>query len=208
MIARLRLLYGSLLDCWKHGLKDHFRRCTAAFFLLALIFFGLGMCFPEVQNKFFGMVSSAMDNVDAVTEDGSISPMALFANNVSACGFIMIYGFLPFVKLSALALGTNAMVLGTTAVWYVQNDVSLLTLLAGLLPHGLVELPALFLAISMSLYICEHLSRRCRRDKTAYGPWACVVLMARMHVLVLLPLLLVASLLEAYVTPLVMAFFL
>ena len=32
--------------------------------------------------------------------------------------------------------------------------------------------------------------------------------MARMHVLVLLPLLLVASLLEAYVTPLVMAFFL
>ena len=99
------------------------------------------------------------------------------------------------------------MVMGCTLVWYVQNGVSVMAYLAGILPHSIVELPAMFLSFGMGLYICDQLTRRIRKDETAQGPWACTVLLARVHLLVLIPMLCAASLLEAYVTPWVLQFF-
>ena len=47
-----------------------------------------------------------------------------------------------------------------------------------------------------------------RRDESALHIWDCLVLISRMLLLVLIPLLAVAAILEAYVTPLVAALFL
>ena len=77
--------------------------------------------------------------------------------------------------------------------------------LAGILPHGILELPAMFLAFGTGLYICDNLTRRIQKDPTALGAWGCIVVMARVHLLVLLPLLVGAAMVEAYVTPLVMS---
>ena len=79
---------------------------------------------------------------------------------------------------------------------------------ASLLPHGIFELPALILAFSMGLYICGHLTRRCRRDPAALPLGACLGLAARLLVFLLLPLLILAALTEAYVTPLAAGLFL
>ena len=79
---------------------------------------------------------------------------------------------------------------------------------ASLLPHGIFELPALILAFSMGLYICGHLTRRCRRDPAALPLGACLGLAARLLVFLLLPLLILAALTEAYVTPLAEGLFL
>lgn len=199
-------LYTSLRDLWRSGLKRHFCQSAAAFLILVLIFFGLGMAFPELQEKFFSMTQSSLSG--AMGEDGTIDALYLLSNNITACGFIMLYGFLPFLRLSAFPLGVNAMVLGCTMVWYVQNGVSLGTYFAAIVPHGIVEFPAMFLAFAMGLFICDNLSRRIRKDQTALGPWACMVYLARLHLLVVLPLLVAASLLEAYVTPWVLSFLL
>ena len=205
MKERLHQLYGSLRDLWRNGLKDYVFQSAAAFFILVLVFFGMGMAMPELQEKFFSMTQSAMEG--AISEDGTIDAAYLLANNISACGFIMLYGFLPFIRFPALPLGINAMVMGCTLVWYVQNGVSVMAYLAGILPHSIVELPAMFLSFGMGLYICDQLTRRIRKDETAQGPWACTVLLARVHLLVLIPMLCAASLLEAYVTPWVLQFF-
>lgn len=208
MTKRLRLLYQGLSDTWKSGLRDHFFRAASAFFILSVIFFALGMAFPAVYEKFWGILSASMENAGVFTEDGGLNSMALLANNVSACGFIMIYGFLPFVRFPAFPLGINAMSIGITAATYVKSGLPMGLFLAGLLPHGILELPAMFLAFGTGLYICDNLTRRLRRDETAMGAWGCTVVMARVHLLVLLPLLVAAAMVEAYVTPLVMSLFL
>ena len=51
------------------------------------------------------------------------------------------------------------------------------------------------------VYICGHLTRRCRRDPAALPLGACLGLAARLLVFLLLPLLILAALTEAYVTP-------
>lgn len=207
MIKRLRQLYSDLAKCWAEGIRAYTMLSAAAFFLLFLIFFALGFLFPELQERFFGMTQSSMASSGIIQEDGSIDAAMLLSNNISACGFIMLYGFLPFIRFPALALGTNAMVMGCTAVWYCQNSFSLLVFAAGILPHGIVELPAMFLAFGTGLYICNNVSRRIRKDASALGPWSCMVILARVHLLVLIPLLTAAAMLETYVTPRVLELF-
>ena len=112
------------------------------------------------------------------------------------------------MRIGALSLGLNAMSLGTTAVWYWENDVSLGILLSGITPHGIVELPALFLALSMSLYTCDQLSRRWRRDEEAHSLRGCAVLSLRLYSLVLVPAMAVAAWIESTITPLFMSLFL
>ena len=205
MTNRLRANYTSLKDCWNSGLKEHFFQATAAFFILVVIFFVMGMVSPQMQEKFTKMVYSAMDGI--VSEDGSIDGVYLLSNNISACGMIMLYGFLPFIRLPALALGINAMVLGCMAAVYLQNDISLITYLAGILPHGILEFPAMFLAFAVGLYICDNISRFFRRDGSACSPWACLVWLARFHLLILIPLLTAAAVVEIYVTPRILSLF-
>ena len=205
MISPLRRNYASLKDCWNSGLKEHFVLSTAAFFILVVIFFLLGMFVPQVQENFMALTEAAMSS--AVSEDGSVDGIFLLTNNITACGMIMLYGFLPFIRFSALAIGTNAMMLGCMAALYVQNGFSMLTYFAGILPPGILELPAMFLSFAMGLYICDNVSRFFRRDTSACTPWTCAVWLARFHLLVLIPLLTGAALLEVYVTPLVMGLF-
>ena len=57
-------------------------------------------------------------------------------------------------------------------------------------------------------FLSGQVTRRCRRDETAVRFWECLVLMSRMLLLVLIPLLAAAALMEAYVTPAVAALFL
>ena len=155
------------------------------------------------------MVLSSMESMGIVNEDGSLSALALFSNNLRATVFIMVYGLVPFIQLPALALGVNTMALGVLASWYIAQGYSIVAFLAAVLPHGLAEFPALILAFGVGLYVCGQVTRRLfRRDESALHIWDCLVLISRMLLLVLIPLLAVAAILEAYVTPLVAALFL
>ena len=152
---------------------------------------------------------AAMDGTGALNDDGTLSAMAIFSNNLRATVFIMVYGLIPFIQLPALALGVNALVIGVLAAWYVTEGYSIAAFLAAILPHGLLELPALVIAFSVGLYVCGHVTRRLfRRDESALHIWDCLVLMSRTLLLVLFPLLTAAAVVEAYVTPLVAALFL
>ena len=199
----LRDLYTSLRELWRNGLKHYFCLCAAAFSILVVIFFALSMLFPQLQEKFLTITQSSLSG--AVGEDGSIDPLFLLTNNISACGFIMLYGFLPLLRFPAFPLGINAMSIGITAAAYAKDGLSMALFFAGLLPHGILELPAMFLAFGTGLFICDNMTRRLRKDPTALGAWGCTVVMARVHLLVLLPLLVAAAMVEAYVTPLVMS---
>ena len=90
--------------------------------------------------------------------------LALFGNNVRASAVSILYGFIPFLYLTALALGTNALILGVFAAYYVNNGVSLLVYLAGILPHGIFELTALMLAFAGGFLLCRQITQYVRSN--------------------------------------------
>lgn len=204
----LRYQFGGLRKAWHDGLREEVQRSAVAFCVLVVLAFGVSLALPDLRDQAVALVLETMNGIGAVKEDGTLSALGIFLNNLRACAFTMVYGLIPFLQLPALALGVNALLLGVLAAWYVSEGLSLLAYLAALLPHGILELPALILAFAMGLYVCGHLTRRCRKDENALHLWDCLVQISRMLLLVLVPLLAAAALVEAYVTPVVASLFL
>lgn len=205
----LQYQISGLKSAWQNGLSGEVLRTAIALPILVMLSFTLCTVFPALRDSLLSMVLSSMESMGIVNEDGSLSALALFSNNLRATVFIMVYGLVPFIQLPALALGVNTMALGVLASWYIAQGYSIVAFLAAVLPHGLAEFPALILAFGVGLYVCGQVTRRLfRRDESALHIWDCLVLISRMLLLVLIPLLAVAAILEAYVTPLVAALFL
>lgn len=204
----LKYQISGLKDSWRNGLSNEVFRAAIAFPVLVVLAFILCMVSPALREGLLSYVFAAMDGTGALNDDGTLSALAIFSNNLRATVSIMAYGLIPFIQLPALALGVNAMVIGVLGAWYVTEGYSIAAFLAALLPHGLLELPALVIAFSVGLYVCSHVTRRLfRRDGNALHIWDCLVLISRTLLLALLPLLAAAAVVEAYITPLVASLF-
>ncbi|MDD3347538.1 stage II sporulation protein M [Oscillibacter sp.] len=190
---------------WRQGFSYQVFRTAVSFLLLAALFFAASMALPELRDFLVHQVLETLGGIGAIDDTGAISPLILFSNNVQACAMIMLYGFIPFLRMPAMTLGVNAMMLGVLGAWYAQQGVSPLIYLALLLPHGVVELPALVLAIATGLFLCDQVTRMIRGREHTLSLSDCLLLLCRMLLLVLVPALSAAALLEAYVTPLLMS---
>ncbi len=179
-----------------------------AFPLLAGLIFLACLLVPELGTRLSDFILNLFQSMEVADAEGALSASSLFLHNLQSCAMILLYGFLPFVPLAALALGTNALVLGALGAYYAANKFSMTVFFAALFPHGLLEFPALFLAFGMGLYTSGQITRRCRHDESAVSFSDCVLLSSRLLILVLLPLLLASAVLEAYVTPLFVSLFL
>ena len=195
-----------LKELWGNGLDQEVRRSAIAFFLVMLIICIAALLLPELREHAMDRIFALMTGKDLMTPEGDISFLALFSNNMTACIFVMLYGLLPFVRLSALELGLNAALMGVLAAYSITEG-TLLAFVMGVVPHGIFELPALFLAFGMGLFVCGQLTRRCKKDKSAYSLLDCLTLTSKLLFLVLVPLLLLAAAVEAWITPAVMMLF-
>lgn len=180
--------------------------CSVAFGLLIVIGVVLGLINPAFAQDFVDRFLQQVENMGLQLENGKISASMLFTNNVQAAFTTVLYGFVPFIKLPVISLGTNAILLGAFGAYYLQNGMSLLVYLAALIPHGIFEIPAIIFAIALGIYLCEQVTVRLRTGKRGIVRKAWIEI-SRVLVFRVFPLLLVASLVEAYITPLVAGLF-
>ncbi len=191
---------------WDSGLDAEVRRCTWSFLILVVIALVVHLLFPQLRERAVSQIITLMTGKELTTASGHISFLALFVNNVQACALIMLYGLLPYIRLTAIPLGLNTALIGVLAANSVARG-ELLMFLTGILPHGIFELPALVLAFAMSLFVCGQVSRRCKKDQSALSTLNCIALISRFLFLVLVPLLFIAALIEAWVTPALLLLF-
>lgn len=191
---------------WEDGLGSEVHRSAIAFFILLLITIAANLLLPDLREQAIDQILSMMTGKDLTTSSGNLSFLALFVNNMQACIFTMLYGLIPYLRLPAMALGINAALIGVLGASAIAQGKPLLFLVS-IVPHGLFEVPALILAFAMGLYVCGQVTRRCKKDKSAHSLLDCVVFISRFLFMVLVPLLLVAAMIEAWVTPLLMLLF-
>ena len=174
-----------------------------AFAALIVLAFAVGLIFPAVPAQVLTLFSQQMADAGVVSESGSISVPALLWNNLRAMVLSTLYGFIPFLYLPALSMGVNAILLGMVAS---SVNGQWLLLAAGILPHGIFELPALCLSLAAGLCLCQNINRYIRKnEKGIMKPLLLNIL--RVTGLVVIPLLVVAAIMESYVTPAVMQLF-
>ena len=132
-----------------------------------------------------------------------LDPAALFFHNLQACAVGMALGLIPFLFLPLLTLLSNAVVLGAVSGTMLGFGMEASWLIAGILPHGIFELPALLLSFALGFTLCRKLTARIFRRKNA-RPLKAIGYTLLMTCLFILPLLAVAAAIESWVTPDVM----
>ena len=191
-------------DFWRAEYGRYVGMTAAAFLVLLVLAYIAGRLFPDIPVSVISAFNEDIAGSGIVQEDGSFNVLALFTNNLRAMVLGVLYGFIPFLYLPALALGVNAAILGMLASLI---DGQWLLLAAGILPHGIFELPALFLSLAAGLCLCKNINVYIRKnEKGVMKPLLLNLL--RVLALLVLPLLVIAAFMEAYVTPAVMQLFL
>jgi stage II sporulation protein M len=151
---------------------------------------------PTIGESFMQVLAEALD-LEGLMEQGALAiAIALFLNNLQAC-IILFLGGVTFGILTIFVLATNGIVVGAVAqvVNELQGD---LFVVAALLPHGIFELPALFIAGALGLMLAGSIRRELYEDGDAAAD-------ARRYTVVfaktVLPLLVLAAITEAFITP-------
>ena len=193
----------ALGDFWREEYGRWVGMTAVAFLVLVVLSYIAGRLFPEIPAAILTYFNEVVANSGIVRDDGSFSALALFGNNLRAMVLSTLYGFIPFLYLPALSMGVNAILLGMVA-----SSVSgqWLLLAAGILPHGIFELPALCLSLAAGLCLCQNINRYIRKNEKGFmKPLLLNIL--RVTGLVVIPLLVFAAIMESYVTPAVMQLF-
>ncbi len=199
MKKQLRALGGF----WREEYGRWVGMTAIAFLVLVVLSYIAGRLFPEIPATILTYFNEVVADSGIVRDDGSFSALALFGNNLRAMVLSTLYGFIPFLYLPALSMGVNAILLGMVAS---SVNGQWLLLAAGILPHGIFELPALCLSLAAGLCLCQNINRYIRKnEKGIMKPLLLNIL--RVTGLVVIPLLVVAAIMESYVTPAVMQLF-
>lgn len=193
----------ALGDFWREEYGRWVGMTAIAFLVLVVLSYIAGRLFPEIPATILTYFNEVVADSGIVRDDGSFSALALFGNNLRAMVLSTLYGFIPFLYLPALSMGVNAILLGMVAS---SVNGQWLLLAAGILPHGIFELPALCLSLAAGLCLCQNINRYIRKnEKGIMKPLLLNIL--RVTGLVVIPLLVVAAIMESYVTPAVMQLF-
>ena len=193
----------ALGDFWREEYGRWVGMTATAFLVLVVLSYIAGRLFPEIPAAILTYFNEVVADSGIVRDDGSFSALALFGNNLRAMVLSTLYGFIPFLYLPALSMGVNAILLGMVAS---SVNGQWLLLAAGILPHGIFELPALCLSLAAGLCLCQNINRYIRKnEKGIMKPLLLNIL--RVTGLVVIPLLVVAAIMESYVTPAVMQLF-
>lgn len=197
-------LNDSLRSAWNGGFGEQARRAAIVAPLLALCGFVSFWLFPDMSEQLLATLTQAIESVGVAQAEGMDAAALLFANNLSAAFSALLWGLVPFAYLAAFPLGFNFFILGTMGAYYVQSGIGFGVFLAGILPHGIFELPALVLFCAAGLHLCARMTARLRGNTDV----RIIQTLAESAVLllyVILPLLAAAALIETFVTPKLLA---
>ena len=132
----------------------------------------------------------------------------LLMNNWRAMLLSAAYGFIPFLFLPVISLLVNGALLGIMASYYMTHGMSMLLFLAGILPHGVLELPALVLSIACGACLCRNMCRLAVSSPQRIPMVELLGDLLRVLVLLVAPMVVAAAFIECYITPVIMGLFL
>lgn len=186
------------------------RTCFEAFFILCGIFAAMTVLLPDFTRAYLALIEELVAALGLETETSALQVFsAIFSNNIRATIVTVFYGYIPFLFYPALTLGSNALSVTAMGISYIQDG--LLTpaaFFAGILPHGIFEIPALIIACAIGLCNCRLITRMVLKKSQQTEPRIQLISLSRLYFILVLPLLFIAAAVEAFVTPHIMALFL
>jgi stage II sporulation protein M len=187
---------------------SHFKNSAGKIFILCLLLFALiglaaaavGLYYKDAANNIMQFIIESIQKKNIINEQGAIDVVKLFFNNLAASAIAVCVGFIPFLFLPVIyVMFLNSAILGITYAYMINSGQSPFIFFISIAPHGIFELAAVIYAIALGTELCFSLSRKIagREIDLNYT----VKSVFRAFVTLIIPLLVIAAVIEAYVTP-------
>ncbi len=148
------------------------------------------------------LVNGARDSAGLAQAGQHLSAVFIFENNVRATFLILVGGAVSFSVLGVIVYLINVgLIGGVLGVFKLMGYSPALLFAAGLLPHGIFEIPALMLSSAIVLQIGAALVTPQAGKSMGQVVLELLADWAKIFLGVVIPLLAVAAVIEAYVTP-------
>lgn len=183
--------------------KDFYKKIHKRTFYLIFLFIISALITYLIFKNNSDYVHNMLVSLSSKTKS-KITPLQefinLFLNNFRVTIFAIVVGIIPLLFLSIFIPIFNGYILGIIAIGIrLANKNIFLGLLSGYIPHSIFEIPALLYAASLGIEITKIISISNPNKKIELK---CIALrIIKSYVYVLIPLLMVASLIESYITP-------
>ncbi len=200
----LKEQYREAWTFFNQRVRRPFLFCVTLFVVTGVASWLLLLLYPATAYELFQQLSALIQEKGITQSDGSLALGRLLWNNLQASLFSIFYGLIPFLCISCLSVFLNAAILGVVAAMYSLIGLSPVLFAAGILPHGIFEIPALLLSGALGLRLCITLTRMILKkygplefQETLYG-------LLQLYFLWIVPLFILAAIIECTVTPLLL----
>ena len=205
----------SLPQFYRHDLWSLLARNRSALGVTALVMLGgaaLGWLYAMAYQLPPGVMAlggfsadefrRSLQNAPALGFLPQFNTRAIFVNNVRSLAAAGLLGVFSFGSLALILLLIPMAIIGFFAgqVW-LSGANPLVFLLAFIIPHGVLELPAAILATALALQMGASLISPRANISVGQGLLAAFADFTRAFVLVVVPMLFLAALIEANITP-------
>ncbi len=184
---------------WFFMFNDSLLYATVAAVLLLALGWGIGTL-AVMEDPTLGedlMQTLNQEVFGKILDDNQILlSFNLFINNLEA-SVILFLGGATFGVLTLIVLSTNGIIIGMV-IEVLREQQGLLYILAGVIPHGIFEIPAFVISGGLGLLLAEELLREARGKGDAAEKakdYSIVFLKA------VIPLLAIAAFVEGFITP-------
>ena len=168
--------------------------------LAVFIFFCLIGAFTIAQNEEIAepLITSIKEEMYAfvMDENPAVLSLKLFLNNLEAAVLLFIGGA-TFGLVTMFVLMTNGIIIGFV-ISYASEEKGMLPIMASIIPHGIMEIPAFLIASGLGLLLSISLWNEFKgRGDAASDAKA----LAQKFIILVIPLLAFAAITEAFITP-------
>ena len=195
--------YNKVWKFLKFNLSKTIIICALLFIICTI--YGISFGINNVDSTKDILQSFIEGKSDVLSESGKINVIGLIKNNTVACGISVLFGFIPFLFISIFSLSLNGFLVGVVLGFgKAATGTSIIkTLMLGILPHGIFEIPALIISMSMGIYLCLNLSMKVfGRGKEKISK--ILLEYIRLFISVILPMIIIAGIIETYITPMLL----
>lgn len=175
--------------------------------LILFIVTGIGVYIAMLNNE--TAVIYFMDQVEEMFREKGLlgrdltpaeAAVMLLQNNAAACIALVLTGFIPIFLPTVVIIMLNSAIMGVLFAFIKLNGQAVLpTLLAGILPHGIFEIPAIILSGSLAFTISTGIYKKINDPHFPFKK--CLAGTGKTFLFVCIPLLIIAALVEAMITP-------
>ena len=186
---------------FEKNLKVTFNFCLAFFMIMIVLNTLLFLSDPVLSQRYFNEIQSLFSQKEFLDGTGIALWLGIFVNNLIASGISILLGVIPFLFLPMFSLSSNAIIIGLFGAVYQSNGIGWFAFLVGVLPHGVIEIPALILGVTLGIHLCFKLSKTILRKSLKGELKQAAIGCLRIYVLWLIPLFFLAAFVETFLTP-------